>query len=156
MTDRILYVESNPHTMELISRILKYLGGYRVIPARHAQSGIAIASSTSQRPDLILLGIKPDDASTLQGATQLRQSPALRGVPILAIIADDRIASHRQRIMAAQCDGCITQPASAQALLDIIGDYLSTPGTKQQASSKAAPHHEIHNNTMINLPIHDE
>ncbi len=155
MTVRILYVERNPHTMELISRILKYLGGYKVIPAWSEQSGIAIATSTTQAPDLILLGVSPDDARDQEAAVRLRQSPDLREVPIL-MIADRRLnISHRQRI-ETRCEGCIVRPASAQGLLDIISEYLPIPATEPASATDRLQHRELHSNTIISLPIHDE
>ena len=123
MTARILYVEDNPQNMDLITRILRHVGGYEVIGAIDGLSGVDMA--IEEKPDLIIMDINLPDISGLEATNRIKANPDLQGIPIVAFTAN--ITEHdRTTFMDAGCDGYMSKPASADVLLTIVSDYLAS------------------------------
>lgn len=121
MCQRILYVEDNPQNMELVSRILRHVGGYEVLGAVNGLSGVALAAKES--PDLILMDINLPDISGLEATTRIKAQPHLARVPVVAFTADTGVAD-RQHYLDAGCDGYMAKPVSATSLLNVVREYL--------------------------------
>lgn len=119
---RILYIEDNPQNMDLVCRILKHVGGYDVIGAVNGQSGVLMAGE--EKPDLILMDINLPDISGLEATQIIKGKPDLRHIPIVAFTADTTDGDH-QRFIDAGCDGFVSKPASAQALLATVQQYIA-------------------------------
>jgi len=123
MTARILYVEDNPQNMDLITRILRHVGGYEVIGAVDGLSGVDMA--IEEKPDLIIMDINLPDISGLEATNRIKANPDLQGIPIVAFTAN--ITEHdRTTFMDAGCDGYMSKPASADVLLTVVSDYLAS------------------------------
>ena len=118
---RILYIEDNPHNMDLICRILRHVGGYEVFGAVDGLSGVQEAESA--RPDLILMDINLPDISGLEATNRIKSRPELSGIPIVAFTADTNDAD-RQMYITAGCDDYLAKPASAQKLLDMVQQFV--------------------------------
>lgn len=116
----ILQIEDNFANRRLVERVLEPYN-YRLLNAPDGQTGIDTA--LEEAPDLILLdmGLPDMDGQTLVAI--LRESPALAGVPIIALTAwPDGIASE----MADRygCDGCITKPINVAEFGGLIESFL--------------------------------
>lgn len=121
MAKRILYVEDNPHNMDLVCRILKHVGGYEVFSAPDGQSGVEVAGR--EQPDLILMDINLPDISGLEATGRIKSNPTLKQIPIVAFTADTNEAD-RKMYLDAGCDGFVAKPASAQILLETVRSYI--------------------------------
>jgi CheY-like chemotaxis protein len=117
----ILVVEDLPDNAELTRRML-VSGGYEVIHAPDAETGLEMA--VSEVPDLILLdlGLPDYDGQTLAG--WLRANPVTAEVPIVAFTAWPEEAA---RLMAESygCNGYITKPVlKVTDFLNRIASFL--------------------------------
>ena len=103
---KILYVEDDPGSQTLVSRVLA-AEGYRVVLANNGLEGIDVA--TRERPDLILMDINIGDLDGYEVTTKLRSVEDLQHVPIIALTANV-LKGDRERALIAGCDGYISKP----------------------------------------------
>lgn len=123
MTARILYVEDNPQNMDLVTRILKHVGGYEVLGAVNGLSGVDMA--IQEKPDLIIMDINLPDISGLEATNRIKAHPDVANIPVVAFTAN--ITEHDQvSFRDAGCDGYMSKPASADILLNIVSEYLAS------------------------------
>jgi len=103
---KILYVEDDPGSQTLVSRVLA-AEGYRVVLANNGLEGIDVA--TREHPDLILMDINIGDLDGYEVTTKLRSVEELQHVPIIALTANV-LKGDRERALIAGCDGYISKP----------------------------------------------
>ena len=118
---KILYIEDNLDNRLLIRRILE-AEGYSVLEAGSANEALAMIDAVS--PNLILMDINlPEvDGYTLTG--QLKTTPGLESVPIIAITANV-MKGDRERTLQAGCDGYIQKPIDVDTLPIQINRFLN-------------------------------
>jgi len=121
MKQRILLVEDNPGTIDVMRQELEVLG-YDVTIAKNGMEAVEMA--TSLIPDLIVMDIIIPKIDGLQAATQIRKNPQTQAIPILAATAM-AMPGDREKCLAGGCDGYIAKPftyrelgAAIQKLLD--------------------------------------
>jgi two-component system cell cycle response regulator len=114
MAERVvLVVEDNPLNMKLIRSLLQ-MGKYRVLEARDAETGLALAQQS--RPDLILMDIQLPGMDGLEATRILKEDPGLREIPVLALTAH-AMAGDEQKALEAGCGGYITKPVDTRNFL---------------------------------------
>jgi CheY-like chemotaxis protein len=121
MKQRILLVEDNPGTIDVMRQELEVLG-YDVTVAKNGVEAVEMA--TTLLPDLIVMDIIMPKMDGLQAATQIRQNSKTQAIPILAATAM-AMPGDREKCLAGGCDGYIAKPftyrelgAAIQKLLD--------------------------------------
>ncbi len=82
MNPTILIIEDNEQNLYLATFLLEK-SGFTVVPARSGPEGIVLAGRS--RPDLIVLDIQLPGMDGYTVARELRQKPALKDVPIVAV-----------------------------------------------------------------------
>ncbi|MDO8772551.1 MAG: ATP-binding protein, partial [Burkholderiaceae bacterium] len=82
----LLYVEDNRANMQLVEQLIARRPDMRLLSAGDALRGIALARS--QQPQVILMDINLPGISGLQALAILRDDPATRHIPVLAISAN--------------------------------------------------------------------
>ena len=117
----VLYVEDNPANLELMSQIVARHRGATLISSPAGRLGLQLARA--HRPDLILLDIHlPDiDGYTLLG--QLRDDPATRGTPVIAVTANAMPMDVR-RIREAGFDDYVAKPIQVTQMDMLIHERL--------------------------------
>jgi CheY-like chemotaxis protein len=85
-TATILVAEDHTDSREALRALLEGFG-YRVLTASDGHEAIDLALRDA--PDLILMDIMMPDVDGFEAMRRLRRSPALAGVPILAVTAMD-------------------------------------------------------------------
>jgi CheY-like chemotaxis protein len=118
---RILLVEDNPGTIDVMRQELEVLG-YDVTVAKNGVEAVEMA--TSLLPDLIVMDIIIPKIDGLQAATKIRQNSKTQNIPILAATAM-AMPGDREKCLTGGCDGYIAKPftyrelgAAIQKLLD--------------------------------------
>ena len=117
----ILYVEDNPDNRMLIRRILMS-EGYKVVEATNAEEAMESAQSVS--PNLILMDINLPEVDGYTLTHRMRQVPALKEVPIIALTANV-MKGDREKSLEAGCDGYIQKPIDVDDLPRQIAQYLT-------------------------------
>ena len=118
---KILYVEDDPASRTLVSRVLRSQG-YQVILATDGLSGIRKA--VTEGPDLVLMDINMGGLDGYEVTTRLRSIPGLEKTPIVALTVN-AMAGDRERALVAGCDGYIPKPVDVDRLPRQIQAYLA-------------------------------
>jgi len=82
----LLYVEDNPANLMLVEQIIEGIPHVRMLSARDATLGIALARA--HLPEVILMDINLPGLSGIQALKILREDPATAHIPVLAISAN--------------------------------------------------------------------
>jgi CheY-like chemotaxis protein len=117
---RIHIVEDNPDNLELMRFLLDH-AGYEV---QCTITGLqALVSIQQHPPDLIILdlGLPELDGWTL--AKTLKDDPATRHIPVVAVTAYT-LSTDRRRAMTAGCDGFIGKPMDVKTFVSDIEQFL--------------------------------
>lgn len=109
---RVLLVEDEPSTIELMQLELEILG-YEVTVAENGLEGVEMAASLL--PDIIVMDIRMPKMDGLQAASRIRENPETKNIPILAATAK-AMPGDREKCLAAGCDGYIAKPFSYKGL----------------------------------------
>ena len=92
--------------------------GFRVIEARTAAEGIALAAE--RLPDVVLMDIQlTPDMDGVEALGRLRQDPRTAQIPVLAITAS-AMNEDRARFLQAGFDGYLAKPLDVRAFPDQV------------------------------------
>jgi two-component system cell cycle response regulator DivK len=118
----ILVVEDNATNLALTVFLLEG-AGHTVITAADAEIGLAMARA--EQPRLILMDIQLPGMDGLQATTLLKNDPATRAIPVIALTAL-AMKGDEERIRAAGCDGYIAKPLTYRDFLSTVAAQLAT------------------------------
>ena len=115
MAKKILLVEDNADTLELMSALLQ-LEGYAVVTAENGRDGIDVANA--ERPDLIITDINMPILSGTDMIKLLREKSEFENTPILAVTAYGKNGAEGAR--QAGANEVLTKPVE----YDLFRDYI--------------------------------
>lgn len=122
---KVLIVEDNPTNMTLAVFLLQS-AHYEVLSATDAEAGLTLARE--EKPDLILMDIQLPGMDGLQATGLLREDPATRSIPVIALTAL-AMKGDEERIRAAGCAGYIAKPLDYKRFLSAVSAQLTkAPG----------------------------
>jgi len=127
---RILIVEDNQPNRELLSDWLE-VEGFEVLSAENLQESFAALQNSEIDAVLLDVQLGADDGLTV--ATWVRNQPALRNVPIIAVTAHAMVTDH-QRVLNAGCNGCVSKPIDFKQLREQLNRWLGQPAYSPPAS----------------------
>lgn len=113
---RVLVVEDNSDMREFLARVLT-MQGYEFLEAANGEEGLQVARS--QHPNLILMDISLPSLDGFEATRQLKQDPAMRHIPVIAVTAHARPADEL-RALDAGCDGYLSKPYSLRDFLAVV------------------------------------
>jgi two-component system cell cycle response regulator DivK len=116
----VLVIEDNPANMTLTVILLESVG-HTVLTATNAEAGLRLARS--EQPSLILMDIQLPGMDGLQATALLKEDPATRDIPVIAVTAM-AMKGDEERIRAAGCDGYVAKPMSYQGFLEVVAEHL--------------------------------
>lgn len=117
---RVLVVDDFDDSRFSLSMLLK-IEGYEVIEATDGAQ--AIEKALSDKPDLILMDLSLPVIDGLSATRQIRQSAAMKRVPIIALTAHDLIDIQSQA-QDAGCTDYAPKPIDFTLLIDMMAKYL--------------------------------
>jgi CheY-like chemotaxis protein len=120
---RILVVEDNPASLELVTYLLQAFG-HTVLAATDGESGLAMLQE--QPVDLIICDLQLPGLNGYEVARQVKEDPAVASTPILAVTAFAMVGD-RDRILRAGFDGYIAKPIEADSFVSDIEQFLPWP-----------------------------
>ena len=120
MSKRILVIEDHEDNRRILRDLLTS-AGYEPIEAVTGEEGVSLAEI--HRPDLILMDIQLPGLDGYEATRQIKASPALRLIPIIAVTSY-ALSGDDVKAKEAGCDDYVTKPYSPRALLAKIRGYL--------------------------------
>jgi two-component system, cell cycle response regulator DivK len=119
---RILYIEDNDDNVYMLKMRFEVLDDFEVLVADNGEAGVATA--IAQRPDLIVMDLDLPVLDGWEASRQLKDDPATREIPIIALTAHAMTGS-REKALAAGCDEFDTKPVDFDRLLQKINLLLA-------------------------------
>ena len=116
----ILIVEDNEKNRKLVRDVLTFKG-YRLAEAETGEDGVRLAKEL--RPDLVLMDIQLPGINGIVALGQIREDPALRDTPVIAVTAS-AMTQDRQKIMAAGFNGYQSKPINVKDFLAAVRAML--------------------------------
>jgi CheY-like chemotaxis protein len=110
--------------------------GFQVSEAADGQEGIAKAREG--RPDLVLMDLVMPVMNGLEATQQVRQSPELKDVIVIACSAS-AFAFNRQESLEAGCNDFLTKPVQAEDLFEKVARYLNIQWVYEPAPQGSDP-----------------
>ena len=129
MSARILIIEDNPTNMELMVYLLTAFG-YTPLMAIDGANGVATARES--HPDLIICDIHLPKLDGYGVVAALKQDPATRHIPVLAVTALAMVGD-RERLLAAGFDGYIGKPIEPDSFVAELEAFLVPAAAPQPA-----------------------
>ncbi len=116
----ILYVEDEAILRKLIHHTFKHRD-YEIIEAADGAEAIQVARE--KLPDLILMDMQLPKVSGFDATRAIRQLPALRDIPIIALTGF-ALAEEEHKAREAGCDHYVTKPFDTDNILDLVDGLL--------------------------------
>jgi two-component system, cell cycle response regulator DivK len=120
MKRTILLIEDNEQNRYL-TRFLLEGRDCVVVEAENGRLGIELASK--QKFDLILLDIQLPIMDGYTVAKELRDNPATRNIPIIAVTSYAMMGD-REKALSAGCDGYLEKPINPETFVSEIERFL--------------------------------
>lgn len=117
----VLIVEDEEDAAELFAEMMR-VSGFRVL--KTSRSTLALQMITTEKPDLILLDIMMPEVSGLDILRQMRQDPALAGIPVIVISAKS-MPTDIKNGMEAGASTYLTKPVGYLELKDAVERTLA-------------------------------
>jgi CheY-like chemotaxis protein len=118
----LLYIEDNPANLRLVRKIVAAHTSLLMLDARTAEQGLEIAAT--HPPDLILLDINLPGMSGFEALRRLRDNPATRDIPVVAISANAMERDIKKGLAAGFAD-YLTKPLDIPKLLALLDTILA-------------------------------
>lgn len=112
----ILIVEDQLLNRKLVRDILQ-ARGYRTLEAETGEEGVQLAKE--KHPQLILMDIQLPGINGIEALKRLRQDPATRSIPIVAVTAS-AMEQNKKEILAAGFDGYQPKPIKVAEFLEAV------------------------------------
>jgi len=120
MPKKILIVEDNPQNMKVAQMTLKP-HGYTLLEATDGEQALEIA--VRDKPDLIIMDVQLPKVSGLEVTRRLRQMPAFKHIPIIAITAY-AMKGDKEKVVEAGCDAYLPKPINTRELPGFVAEML--------------------------------
>jgi CheY-like chemotaxis protein len=121
VTARVLLVEDNPANLALMQYLLQ-ASGYTTLTATDGRESIAVAQR--ELPDVILMDLQLPTMDGYEAARQMKELPALQGVPIIAVTAFAMVGD-RDKILARGFDGYIAKPITPERFVSEVEGFIA-------------------------------
>jgi len=121
MAKKILVVDDEPTTVQLIEFILKRQG-YETIAAEDGEQ--AIKKAMEEKPDLILMDVMMPGVDGVMATQKLKMEKKTSGIPIVMVSALG-LELEVMRGLQAGADGYVVKPFSSKEILSAVKEHLS-------------------------------
>lgn len=111
---KILVVEDNEDTREILLYRLKSMGNYEVLLASNGKEALEMA--TQSRPDLIIMDLKMPVMNGWEATKAIRQTEWGKDLPIIALTAQ-AMERDEEKALSAGCNDYIAKPIMDYTIL---------------------------------------
>ncbi len=137
LADRhLLLVEDNAISQEVTREILERAGA-RVTTAGDGREAVARVEAAAEPFDAVLMDVQMPEMDGFEATRRLRQRPAGRGLPIIAMTAS-AMASDKRRCLEGGMDDHIAKPIDVDRLFAVLGRWIGRPMLVPCAPAPAA------------------
>ena len=126
---KILVIEDNRANLDLMTYLLEAFG-YTPLAATNGEQGLEMVRR--QLPDLVICDIQMPDLDGYQVAQQLKNHPALRAIPLVAVTAYAMVGD-RDKVLEVGFDGYIAKPINPETFVTEVEKFLHP---KQRSDSR--------------------
>ena len=126
----VLIVEDNERNMKLERDVLE-LHGFRVIEARTAAEGIALAAE--RLPDVVLMDIRLPDMDGVAALGCLRGDPRTASICVVAITSS-AMSDGRRRFFQAGFDGYLAKPLDIRSFPSQVASFCRSAASEERAA----------------------
>lgn len=120
MSKKILIVDDNQDSRELVAKVLKNKG-YQTTEAADGEE--ALERAVSEKPDLILLDISIPKIDGYEVARRLKSQEEFRDIPIIALTAH-AMKGNREKVIVEGFEGYISKPIDVRKFPEQVRSYL--------------------------------
>jgi CheY-like chemotaxis protein len=120
MAKRVLIVEDNPHSLELLSELVQ-AEGHEVLAVTNGHDVLPVAQA--ERPDLVLMDIQLPGIDGLTATRALKADPGTREIPVIGISAH-ALKEDAQRALEAGCVAYLSKPLDMQRFRDLVTQLI--------------------------------
>lgn len=120
-TYQVLYVEDNVANVRLVQQLLKHFPHIGFHTAPNAEHGLKMAAEL--KPDLVLMDIQLPGMDGYQALHELKQNPATRDIPVLAMSAN-AMNQDINKGMDAGFEDYVTKPIDVNRFFKIVQSFL--------------------------------
>jgi CheY-like chemotaxis protein len=117
----VLLVEDNAANLALMQYLLQ-ASGYKILTATDGREGVVVAQR--ECPDVILMDLQLPIMNGYEAARLVKEVPALRGVPIIAVTAFAMVGD-RDKILARGFDGYIAKPITPERFVSEVEGFIA-------------------------------
>jgi len=117
---RVLVVEDNALNLKLVRDVLT-ASGYDVLAAATGEEGVTLAVTCE--PDLVLMDLQLPDFDGYEALRRLREDPALKAVPVVAVTAFAMREDH-EKARRSGFDGYLEKPISIRDLPGEVDAFI--------------------------------
>jgi two-component system cell cycle response regulator len=128
---RVLVVDDDREIRVLVAANLRR-DGYTVVEASDGPEALDVASRLL--PDLVLLDMTLPGMDGVEVARQLKATPVLATIPVIALSALTQEAVQK-RALAAGCARYLTKPYPPAALRDVVAETIAAAGSRRGSGS---------------------
>lgn len=111
---KILVVEDNEDTREILLYRLKSMGNYEVLLAANGKEALEMATKT--KPDLIIMDLKMPVMDGWEATKALRQTDWGKDLPVIALTAQ-AMERDEEKALSAGCNDYIAKPIMDYTIL---------------------------------------
>ena len=120
MSKKILIVDDNQDSRELVAKVLKNKG-YQTTEVADGEE--ALERAVSEKPDLILLDISIPKIDGYEIARRLKSQEEFRDIPIIALTAH-AMKGNREKVIVEGFEGYISKPIDVRKFPEQVRSYL--------------------------------
>jgi CheY-like chemotaxis protein len=128
MPKRVLIVEDNPLSLELLTELVE-AEGHRVIIALSGTEALSLARA--ELPDLILMDIQLPGLDGLTATRALKAEPETKEIPVVGISAH-ALREDVERALQAGCVAYLPKPLDTRRFIDLMAGLLGKDAQPQQ------------------------
>lgn len=121
MSAKIMIVDDEPDTVELVSLVLES-EGYEVIPVYNGRDALNMLKDV--KPDLILLDIMMPDVDGWNVYQSIRSNEETKDLPVVMLTAKAQSIDKMIGLHVVGVDGYITKPFGHRELTDGVKKHL--------------------------------
>ncbi len=126
---KVLLIDDDPITRELIKYTFKKAGGYHVITAGDVREGLALVLRNS--PDIVLSKVFMPRMDGFTLCRDLKQNPETSAIPII-LLAERCDSELTVQGFQAGADDCIAKPFTSKVVLARVSRVLHWMGRKKE------------------------